>query len=147
MNFSPVGLENIKFLDASAFQKMVMYLCPTHQTRSSTVVLNTLDIDKIDALKSYVEYMEKFHKEPYSIYNAINRSWAKKKQTSPEIVNPEIEALEKKIQDENSKAVKLLGAGGGGYFLVLMDFPKNKPDKISIFLHQWHCTRARAREV
>ena len=74
MTFSPIGLETIKFLDGSAFRKMAMYLCPTNQLRSSTSILNTLDVDKIDALKSCVEYMEKFHEEPYSIYDAVNHS-------------------------------------------------------------------------
>ncbi len=132
MTFSPDGLETIKFLNASVFRKMTVYLCPTNQLRSSTSVLNTLDVDKIDALKYGVEYLKRFHEDPYSIYYAVNHSWIKKKQTSPEIVNPEIEALEKKLRDEGAKAVKLLGAGGGGYFLVLTDCQKNKPDWIEI---------------
>lgn len=123
LEFSPNGLESIKFLDASAFRKMSMYLCPTHQVRSSTTILNTIDIAKIDALKPWVDFMEKHITSEYSVCNAINLSWAKKKETSPEIITPELESIEKTLWESGAKALKLLGAGGGGYFLVITDTP------------------------
>lgn len=132
MEFSPDGLEAIKFLDASAFRKIAMYLCPTNVVRSSTNILSTLDIEKVDALKSCVGLMEKHVTSDYSIYNAINFSWQKKKATSPEIVNPEIEALEGKLKADGAKAIKLLGAGGGGYFLVMHEHPLNRPEWIEL---------------
>jgi galactokinase/mevalonate kinase-like predicted kinase len=53
-------------------------------------------------------------------FSIINEGWAKKKETSSEIMsNPTIQELDGKLSNDPSVlAHKLCGAGGGGYFLV-----------------------------
>ena len=128
MEFSKHGLEYISFLDSSAFKKMNMYLYPTNQLRSSTSVLSTLNFAKVNELKKYVNELKNNIGDMYSIFNIINDSWDKKKETSSEILNPTINSIELMLRKNGSNALKLLGAGGGGYFLSLHD-KKNFDDK------------------
>ena len=127
LSFSSVGLENIKFLDTSAFRKFYMYLYPTNQLRSSTDILDTLDISKIHTIKKYVDIMEKHITSTYMICNIINITWGIKKETSPNILMPDIITMETMLKNGGAKALKLLGAGGGGYFLTIYDYPKPRP--------------------
>jgi D-glycero-alpha-D-manno-heptose-7-phosphate kinase len=124
LEFSAKGLEAIKFLDAKEFRNLPMYLCPTNQLRSSTSILHTLDIAQIDTLKPWVDFMEKHITSKDNIRHAINFSWKQKKKTSPEIITPELESIEKTLWENGAEAVKLLGAGGGGYFFIIADRPR-----------------------
>lgn len=63
-----------------------------------------------------------------SIFKEINIGWELKKQTSSEISNNKISNLENKLNNVLSK--RLIGAGAGGYFLVIVE--KNKKIKNGI---------------
>jgi D-glycero-alpha-D-manno-heptose-7-phosphate kinase len=51
------------------------------------------------------------------IGDMLNDAWALKKIASPNATLPAIDALYKKIKKAGAIGAKLLGAGGGGYFL------------------------------
>jgi galactokinase/mevalonate kinase-like predicted kinase len=107
-----------------------MYLIPTGVTRSSTNILSSLDIDKIHNLMDSVNSLDNYIKdnEFNLIFKEINIGWELKKQTSPEVSNNKINNLENKLN--NVLAKRLIGAGAGGYFLIIVE--KNKKIKNGI---------------
>ena len=52
------------------------------------------------------------------LFELIERSWEIKRALSPAVVTTEICRLESRIRSKGALAVKLIGAGGGGFFLV-----------------------------
>ena len=52
------------------------------------------------------------------LFELIERSWEIKRALSPAVMTPEICKLEDRIRQAGSIAVKLIGAGGGGFFLA-----------------------------
>jgi D-glycero-alpha-D-manno-heptose-7-phosphate kinase len=102
-----------------------MYLINTGIKRSSTTILQTVDIDKSAALLLLVDELEKAIEAcDYKTFEAIfNEGWRQKKATSNLIAdNPKIKEMDEFFeQNRMIRAVKLCGAGGGGYFLLLCD--------------------------
>jgi len=128
LNFDKNGLINIEEYDSSIFNEYNFYLVPTELTRSSTNVLNSLDVDKIYNLLESVSVIDKNikNKEFNKIIPEINNGWELKKNTSPEIINSKIKTLESKLNHNKSiLAKRLIGAGAGGYFLVITDKNEN----------------------
>ena len=137
INFVGRNPPDFRFLPAEALNKMWMYLVPTNIQRSSTKILETLDVDKIHEMSSFVDTMESHISSQYSITGIIRLAWEKKKSTSPNILTPELGQQEKRLLElENVKALKLCGAGGGGYFLVLARdrVPKLEMDQFRIHI-------------
>jgi len=130
LEFNSTGLSDISYYKTSLFELYDMYLIPTGVTRSSTNILSSLDIDKIHNLMGPVNNIDNYIKsnEYDSIFKEINIGWELKKQTSPEISNNKISNLENKLNDVLAK--RLIGAGAGGYFLVIVE--KNKKIKNGI---------------
>jgi D-glycero-alpha-D-manno-heptose-7-phosphate kinase len=130
LNFNDVGLDGISYYDDSFFEYYDMHLIPTGVTRSSTNILSSLNIDKIHSLMKPLQDMNNYIEQNNfnSIFEEINKGWELKKQTSPEIINSKIKNLENKLIDVLAK--RLIGAGAGGYFLVIVE--KNKKIKNSI---------------
>jgi len=130
LNFNDVGLDGISYYDDSFFEYYDMHLIPTGVTRSSTNILSSLNIDKIHSLMKPLQDMNNYLEQNNfnSIFEEINKGWELKKQTSPEIINSKIKNLENKLIDVLAK--RLIGAGAGGYFLVIVE--KNKKIKNSI---------------
>lgn len=130
LNFNNKGLDDILYYDDSFFKHYDMYLIPTGVTRSSTNILSSLNVDKIHSLMKPLQDMNNYIAQNNSnlIFEEINKSWEIKKQTSPEIINSKIKSLENKLTDVLAK--RLIGAGAGGYFLVIVE--KNKKIKNSI---------------
>jgi D-glycero-alpha-D-manno-heptose-7-phosphate kinase len=130
LEFNSTGLSDISYYETSLFELYDMYLVPTGVTRSSTNILSSLDIDKIHNLMGSVNNIDNYIKsnEYDSIFKEINIGWELKKQTSTEISNNKISNLENKLNNVLSK--RLIGAGAGGYFLVIVE--KNKKIKNGI---------------
>ena len=130
LEFNSTGLSDISYYETSLFELYDMYLVPTGVTRSSTNILSSLDIDKIHNLMDSVNNIDNYIKsnEYDSIFKEINIGWELKKQTSSEISNNKISNLENKLN--NVLAKRLIGAGAGGYFLVIVE--KNKKIKNGI---------------
>ena len=124
INFYNDSDPEIKYLDTKIFNEMDMYLIFTGLYRSSTNILETIDIDKSLMLLDDVKNLEKsiLENDEYLFHQTIKNTWINKKNTSKYIYeNPIIQDLDNKI--ENDKSIlshKLLGAGNGGYFLVFM---------------------------
>ena len=99
-----------------------MYLIYTGIKRKSTNLLKTLDLNKVEKILPLVNFMESSirNNDFDGFFSIINEGWAKKKETSSEIMsNPTIQELDGKLSNDPSVlAHKLCGAGGGGYFLV-----------------------------
>lgn len=130
LDFDPNGLSNVSYYNSVLFESYDMYLVPTGVTRSSTNVLSSLNIDKIYNLMDSVNNLDNYiqDNEFDLIFKEINIGWELKKQTSSEISNGKITNLENKLN--NVLAKRLIGAGAGGYFLVIVE--KNKKIKNGI---------------
>lgn len=99
-----------------------MYLINTGVVRSSTSILNSIQVASSKTLLNLVDQIEDNIDNQDIICRYLNKGWKSKKQSSPLICTDEITKLDKKINLDNSvKGVKLCGAGGGGYFLVIYD--------------------------
>ena len=111
---------------------MDMYLIYTGITRSSTNILQTINIDNSVPLLEDVFNLEKAINDlDINLFNkTIRNTWVNKKNTSPLICsNEDLMKLDDSIMsDENVLSHKLLGAGNGGYFLIFTD--KNKESEI-----------------
>tara|TARA_Y100001973_G_C5142682_1_gene303785 strand:- start:275 stop:1180 length:906 start_codon:yes stop_codon:yes gene_type:complete len=124
---------DVKKLDSKVFDEFKMYLVNTDSTRNSNKILSSVDIDKSKKLLILVDELEKNILNKNKIYELVNDGWEKKKETSPFIMNNKILELDKKFSLDNSiKGVKLCGAGGGGYFLILSDDKINDDNFIEI---------------
>ena len=128
-------------LNSEVFNKFNMYLVNTNNIRKSNNVLSSINIDKVKELLSLVNELENNISNENKIYEILNTGWIRKKQTSPLILNDKVNELDKRFLLDNSiKAVKLCGAGGGGYFLILSedgkedcdDFIEIKIDKVGV---------------
>jgi len=57
--------------------------------------------------------------------SALDEGWLAKKRTSGRVTNDEIEAIEALARANGATAIKVSGAGGGGFMMMFVD-PKNK---------------------
>lgn len=124
IHFNKDGLYNYEKLSNSFFKEYDFYLVSTNNVRSSTSILATLDLEKVKQLDPITKDMLRSIKsEDYgSILKLINFGWEQKKLTSKSISNGKIEQIENKIKEtEGVLAYRLLGAGNGGYFLVVTE--------------------------
>jgi D-glycero-alpha-D-manno-heptose-7-phosphate kinase len=115
-----------RYLDVAFMEaKYDMYLINTGIKRSSTTVLQSVNIDKSASLLPLVDDLEKaIEAKDYQTFETIfNQAWEQKKATSNLITdNPKIKGMDEFFeQSPMVHAVKLSGAGGGGYFLLLCD--------------------------
>jgi D-glycero-alpha-D-manno-heptose-7-phosphate kinase len=114
-----------RYLDVAFLDKYDMYLVNTGIKRSSTSVLQSVDIDKSATLLPLVDELENaIEGENHDTFESIfNEGWKQKKATSNLITNnPKIQQMDELFsQNQKIHAVKLCGAGGGGYFLLLCD--------------------------
>lgn len=122
INFFDEKDPEFKFLNTSMFQSMDIFLMYTGVVRSSTSVLESIDISKSVALLDDVEELEfAIDRSDRTLFHEVmNRSWENKKLTSKMICeNEQLSALDNKLKsDEQVLSHKLCGAGNGGYFLI-----------------------------
>lgn len=122
----------IKYLDTKIFNQMDMYLIYTGITRSSTNILQTINIDNsVPLLEDVINLEKSINELDIDLFNkTIRNTWINKKNTSPLICsNENLMKLDDYISnDKNVLSHKLLGAGNGGYFLIFTD--KDKDDDV-----------------
>lgn len=75
------------------------------------------------------------------VIESISRSWNAKKRMSTKISNAEIETIADTVILAGAKAVKIAGAGGGGFMMIFVE-PEAQPD-IEIALRKFpgHCLK------
>jgi hypothetical protein len=117
---------SIRYLSTNIFKQLNIYLLYTGVLRSSTNILESIDIDKSIPLLQDVEDLEIAinNCDIEKFGNVINRGWENKKATSNLICgSPALLELDNKLKnDSNILAHKLCGAGNGGYFLIFTNF-------------------------
>lgn len=121
IKFTPDNIQ-FNYFESSILSSNKLYLYPTGITRGSTDILKTIDIHKSYNLLDIVDKLHKSKDDDIWFNYYVNIGWENKKQTSNSIVNTELLELESKLKsDHNIKSMKLCGAGGGGYFLIITE--------------------------
>lgn len=122
LEFETTGLSSVKKLPTSLFNEYTFYLVPTNITRSSTDILSTIKYEEVHSMVEVANQMD--HCVSTAQYDRlldmVKTGWEYKKATSSYIVTPKIQALESKLSNlPGVLAWRLIGAGSGGYFLVI----------------------------
>jgi D-glycero-alpha-D-manno-heptose-7-phosphate kinase len=116
---------SFRYLDVTFLEQYDMYLMNTGIKRSSTTVLKAVDIDKSACLLPLVDEMEQaIDMKNYAAFERIfHQGWVSKKATAASITQaPKIKQMDTLFSNSDKiHAVKLCGAGGGGYFLLFCD--------------------------
>jgi D-glycero-alpha-D-manno-heptose-7-phosphate kinase len=68
------------------------------------------------------------------IISSLNKAWEFKKNLSSSIINEDIEDMINNMFANGAKAIKLLGAGGGGFILAIVDDVKSFKSRLSDYL-------------
>ena len=133
LNFYSGGKVTLSLLKNSLFSKVNMYLVNTNTVRESNAILKSINFEKVKGLLKYVDALEHNLDDKDKVYKILNHAWEAKKQTSSMIANSNIEILgDKLINNDNVKAIKLCGAGGGGYFLIISEKKIKNKDYIKV---------------
>ncbi len=66
--------------------------------------------------------LERFSDRLPDLGRKLHEAWEWKKQLQSEISNPQIDALYNRALSEGALGGKILGAGGGGFLLVMIPF-------------------------
>jgi len=122
--FNTEGLSDTIYLPSTFFNQYNLTLVPVGTVRNSTNILSTVNFEEVHKMSSLVELMtDAIVREDYSrVCYLVQNGWALKKNTSPNIVTKEVEELEKIITSSSYvTACRLIGAGNGGYFLVVSE--------------------------
>ena len=117
--FNKSGRVMIEFLRSRMFGGLAISLVPTGMKRSSTNILSTIDSEKSLKLLKDVEDLVRCNTVG-EVCTVISNAWENKKKISESILNDGISKLDEELKELYSTR-KLLGAGGGGYFLVMWD--------------------------
>lgn len=119
MDFYPNKVE-FTYLDSSAFKHFDMHLIDTGENRSSHAILKGLSLPKRKKLLEFVDEMEENITDEKHIARLLKNNWEQKKATSSKIAQGQVAAIDDSLSREPAvHGWKLLGAGAGGYFLVL----------------------------
>ncbi|AIQ95467.1 hypothetical protein [Prochlorococcus sp. MIT 0604] len=135
LSFKPKGEVNI--ITSKKVESVVktftenLYLINTFISRSASVTLQKIKESK-DSFSEILE-IQKICKKFFEISETLEEtqlvdlleeliieSWNRKKRLD-RVLNPELISIEQEINNLGFKTLKLLGAGGGGYFLVKYD--------------------------
>ena len=124
LKFNENGLLSYQKLTTGIFDEYDFYLVSTNNTRSSTSILETIDYSKVHdmSLNTMLMWDAINDNDPSRVKHLINSGWEQKKLTSPSIVNEQVSRIEETLSRISSVAAwRLIGAGNGGYFLVLTE--------------------------
>ena len=124
LSFVPTGLSSIVQIPPDLFNQYKFNLVPVGSTRNSTNVLSTVNFEEVNKMSSLVELMiDALIEKDYSrVCYLVQSGWNLKKETSPNITTKEIQRLEDLItRSPHVAACRLIGAGSGGYFLVISE--------------------------
>ena len=113
-----------------------LVLIYTGQERSSAEIINSQKRDLVKAFEVYDEIKEIGYESTDSLVNAnieglgqsMNRHWEIKKTLSNKISTSKFDELYLKFKDLGSPGGKIIGAGGGGFFMMAV------PDNVKSFI-------------
>lgn len=124
ITFNQNGLDSIVQLPIEFFSKYNLNLVPVGSVRNSTNILSTIDFEEVHKIAPLTQFMvDALIKEDYSrVCYLIQSAWEIKKNTSSSIMTKEIKDLEEVInRSHHVAACRLIGAGNGGYLLVVSE--------------------------
>jgi D-glycero-alpha-D-manno-heptose-7-phosphate kinase len=131
--FKKNGEVTVKYLRSTVLNQSKFILLSTETLRPSTKILSSIDIDTVVPIRNLTNKLEEDIENVHVLNRCINDSWTLKKMSSTEIMTPELQKFEsslRKVHGVNS--LKLLGAGGGGYFLAVGYVENEKLDTLGI---------------
>ena len=118
-----------------------MYLVWTGYTRNSSSILKEQkkrtkkNVSHLNQIKNLVtKFSKNLNKKKVNINTLseiLNLNWSLKKTLSSKILNRSMENIYMKLENSKASGIKLLGAGGGGFYLAIV----KKKDK-SFFLRK-----------
>lgn len=136
LEFTPEGNTITLLPDHVIRDRLRIYLVHTGMQRSSTDVLKTLDHRKSARLLPLVDQLQAAINsgDLASFGSIIREGWLEKKASSKDICSDmRLMELDQLLSsDSRVIAHKLLGAGGGGYFLAFLDSERIQTDR------HWH---------
>ena len=124
----------IKKINYNIFKNYKFYLLPTFISRNSDTILESLakNVDDIYPILEVAKEAKKYllNKDLLRFFNLMNISWDLKKKSNILIMNnKKLIKLDNTLhKNDQILAHKLLGAGSGGYFLIVT----NKKTKLNI---------------
>jgi D-glycero-alpha-D-manno-heptose-7-phosphate kinase len=124
ISFSPTGLSSIVQMPSDLFDYYSFNLIPVGSSRNSTNILSTIDLEEVHKMSPLTDLMvDALAERDYRRVGYLTEyGWNLKKNTSPNIVTKEIQELEDLITKSHYVvACRLIGAGNGGYFLVISE--------------------------
>lgn len=124
IEFKPSGDINITRLNPNHIDTY-MILIPTNIQRHASDILDAVDFNKKNIIiRNLSELAKTYSKSPVkfnSMCESLRDAWDLKKQMDSGISTPEIDDIISRCESVGGYAGKVLGAGGGGYVLVLTD--------------------------
>ena len=129
IDFSLDNNPGFTYLPSSFLDEFDIHLLYTGNSRKSTNILKTIDIDKVARMVSMVNDMESsiISGDKEAFCDILNEGWQKKKSSSLMIMsnNNLIEIDDSLKINPAVRAHKLCGAGGGGHFLIFAEKDSN----------------------
>lgn len=129
--FNYIEYKNLGSASVTKVQKLCeldsLYLIPTKIERHSTKVLNSINFDEKTALICELAEYAKRNKDkfltPKQLGSELKKCWEIKKMLDGGVSNDKIDKLYTDALEKGAIGGKLLGAGGGGYLMVVADHP------------------------
>ncbi len=121
-------VKKIKISEAISSIANNLYLVNTGITRSASETLKKIKNDKnsfksiveiLEIAKNFIDNTEHFDKEKIVnfLLESLKKSWKIKREITG-VMNENLFSIESKLRELDFEVLKLLGAGGGGYFLI-----------------------------
>lgn len=124
LSFVSTGLSSIVQIPSDFFNQYNFNLVPVGSTRNSTSILSSVNFEEVNKMSSLVDLMVNAlaEKDYNRVCHLVQFGWNLKKETSPNITTKEIRELEDLVtKSPYVAACRLIGAGSGGYFLVISE--------------------------
>jgi D-glycero-alpha-D-manno-heptose-7-phosphate kinase len=118
------GRVDVKRLDSNAIENY-MILIPTNIEHHAAKILDNINFEAktsiIRQLANMAEMQGTQRVDVNTYGQLLDSAWILKKQMSNDISNSDIDNMYIRCKDADALGAKLLGAGGGGYMLVLTE--------------------------